>query len=1178
MASYSWTSGKSGDWNTVADWTPATVPNDAAADVTIDALAPTGASYTVTIASGETQTVHTLTMNGVNNFDGANSSPYNAAELDIDGTLTFAAGSDTATNGLLDGSLQTFIVMNNGTMVNPGTINGFIFGQGDVLLTGTNGVYITNALQANGGVVTIDTKSIAEMSGNTLFDGIFQSVGAGAAVNLGGKLQGLVVNIGTIEGPQLNTSGWTELTFNDPDSSINEWNGTTYVGVESTLTEIDGGGTVDVLGGRDYTTTNTLTITHVGVSDGAGMLNLQAGKVTTGGININDGIVQGFGTIVGNVANNGTLMAVGGTMDLTGTLSGTGQVLFDHDLQNGGSLSATGATLIVNAVAAGQTIMMNGSDTLEITAPSAFAGTIQANVGDHIMLDGVTATGATLNNGTLVVMNGTDTVASLALTGTYAGDYFAVSGSTVTVATGNVDPTISGTTAGHAVTDASTTTPFSGVTIADPNVGQTETVTVTLSAPGNGTLSNLGGGSYDAATGVYTTTGTAAQVTAALDGLVFTPTAHQLASGGTVTTDFTISVLDSAGGSASDTTTTVVTTAASGELAITQTAASIAVLDETATSPFTGLTISDTNGQNVDTLTVTLAGAAAGTLSNLGAGTFDPATGVYTITGKASDLTTALQGLVFTPAADSAGFVTTTGFAVAVTGPDGAASNGSITVTSVQPPQGLDAVPAGQVVISASPDGSSFAAATPGMTNEAVVTNPSSGATYTLPVGYQAAFLGGTADATLADPSVGNAWLIGNNGNDTIIAAAGNDTIVSGTGQNQLVASGLGDVVIAAQGTNTIFSTGDQQTVEAFGTAVVSSSGSGLLLFGGASVTGTMTVVATGANDTIAAGASTVNATVQGGQAFIFGGFGSVVGALNVVASGASDTITAGSSQTNITASGDNALVFGGFGASPAGLTVDLSGTGDTVSTGMSDAQVTTSGSNALVFGGFTSPAGSLSVVDQGTNDTIAAGNSAATVTAGDGSNGLLVLGSTASLNFVGSGTATVVAGGGPTSVSGGSGGLVYSALGSNSSVAGGAGGTTVFGGAGGAIDYTGSSGSLLYAAGSGNETLNAAGSSTDNTLIAGNGSAMMTGGSGSDAFIFIASMTSGAGGTDVIADFASNDAVSLVGYGANAAADALNTAVSDSGGTTITLSDNTKVTFLNLSDASSLAGHIFSV
>ena len=488
MASFSWAAPVSADWNTAARWTPALVPNDALADVTIDNS--TLAAYLVTIAAGETETVRSLSMNAVNNLQGSNQIPYNAAEMELSGTLVFGAGSA----GAFSGSLQTFLQMTNGTMINPGTVDAFIQTQGNVLITGTNGFYVTNWLQSLGAITTIDVKSIAEMTGNTLFDGIYEAKGDGSIINLGGPRQNLIVNIATIEGPPLIPDGWTELILNGKVNDIGEWNGTGYVPIESTLTQIDNRGTFDVIGGRDYNTKNTLTINK------GGLLNLTAGPVTTGLLNINGGTVQGSGTINSGVINNGTLRALDGVLTVgAGGLVGTGLVSFDFD-QKFGTVAATGGVMEVHGVGPGQTFVMNGKDTLVLDTPASFAGTIQAKAGDQFFLGGVQATAATLVGQTLVLQNGATNVGSLNLSGSYAGDTFAVTAFGGT----NTQVKINGAAATTAATTSGSDTPGSIYTVAAAhitpdalNIGATGPEAFIKAAADTGGLNFVQGGPND---------------------------------------------------------------------------------------------------------------------------------------------------------------------------------------------------------------------------------------------------------------------------------------------------------------------------------------------------------------------------------------------------------------------------------------------------------------------------------------------------------------------------------------------------------------------------------------------------------------------------------------------------------------------------------------------------------
>jgi hypothetical protein len=394
--------------------------------------------------------------------------------------------------------------------------------------------------------------------------------------------------------------------------------------------------------------------------------------------------LQGGGTIVdsGTVAGATYAIRFGGT--------GSNLLVLEHGYEFfglvQGSAGASNTVELVGSVGASVTLKLQpggglvnfqtvefgpgagNAATLDITNDAELPGTIAGFVGIHDMID-LTALSDVGNDATTSFNAATDVLTVAGDNGSvqlqldnedYTGIAFVASqdGAGGTMITPGHEPlTISGTTAGQAITDETTLTPFAGVTISDPDIGTSDTLTITLTVDGvpsdaNGTLS--GTGLTKTGAGTYTlAAGSPAAVTAALRALVFTPAAHEVAPGDTVTTGMTLSVTDGSS-PVTDGTTSVVTTAVNDPPAITGTVADQLMSDVQTKQPFSTVTITDPDVGASETVTITLdvdgsPSDANGILS--GTGLTKTGTGTYTLAaGSPAAVTAALRALVFTPA------------------------------------------------------------------------------------------------------------------------------------------------------------------------------------------------------------------------------------------------------------------------------------------------------------------------------------------------------------------------------------------------------------------------------------------------------------------------------------------------------------------------------------------------
>jgi len=297
-------------------------------------------------------------------------------------------------------------------------------------------------------------------------------------------------------------------------------------------------------------------------------------------------------------------------------------------------------------------------------------------------------------------------------------------------------------------------------------------------------------------------------------------------------------------------------------------------------------------------------------------------------------------------------------------------------------------------------------------------------------------------------------------------------------------------------------------------------------------------------------------------QFFAVGGSGSVIGG------GGKDMITV------VPTDSGNWLIALGNGDDSIRA---LGGGSDTISTG--------SGHGILQLG-----SGSDFITTTG-SDTVLAGTGSETINAIGAHD--VVYGNASSLFFVAGGAATIFGGTGSDTVIGTTGKALFEGgSAGNNVLQAGSGPATLFGGGNGDQLYAGGDKAQQLHAAGGNETLFGGFASGNDTFYGGSGSDQITGGSGNNTFVagtgtatitaspgsmnlFDLMKTMG-GGSETVTGLTdpSQVHIDLSGYGKNEIKYALAQQSTTDGSVTVTLSDNTTVTFQNIA---SLSGSNFT-
>jgi len=299
-------------------------------------------------------------------------------------------------------------VMNDGLLEASGTGGLVIDGN-----TVTNGVTGTIAAYNSGLVQFLDNADLQNDVAGTLTGGAYAAYATSGKAAL------------DLEGGGAVTVDAARIILSGTGAEISFWNGSEYEEIQTSLTEIAGTGTLEVINDKTYVTSNKLKISAGGV------LDLTSGTLKSDGVDFADGaasrlIINAGSDLIGKLTAGGGVLEIAPDGAKAATLSGT--IL--AQLNNFGELQ----------IDPGAILDITKKITLDAKTALVNAGLLEATGSGAFVIDGSTVTNAA--SGTIAAAGSGvvkfDSNAHLAndVAGTLTGGAYAATGATLELAGG----------------------------------------------------------------------------------------------------------------------------------------------------------------------------------------------------------------------------------------------------------------------------------------------------------------------------------------------------------------------------------------------------------------------------------------------------------------------------------------------------------------------------------------------------------------------------------------------------------------------------------------------------------------------------------------------------------------------------------------------------------------------